>query len=477
MSSSSRGALLLGVLLVLVAARGAQHPARILAFAGSVGPDQTPLALERAMQALDDGNRVPAEVLLFGSGQALWPSVMVEPAEPSPSLVEELGRVMGQGATLGVHYRPTRLRGVDGPVTREALLASLGAMARSLDPQDTLLVLGAGHGELTPDGSGSEVLLWGADRLRVEDLTTLLDDVAPQARVALVIGHCFGGDLARIAFRGADPASPLAPRCGLFASPGDRLADGCGARRDDAPNFVELVSRALAQGDARLDLDGDGALSLVELHRHLLQTDRSINVPLLSSQSILRLHLEPAPLVQTRQIGEVLAHSSAPQAESLRLLARSLFVDDSATGGELRARLDGLGEAMQSAAAQRALLQEEQELSRQELVDRIAERWPSLLNAYRADFAATLHQAEPELAGLLDEDLAAATWYEVEQELQLLDRWQGEQELEQALLLRLVHALEEAVVLPLLEQEDPAWRHALQPVLDCEHAPLVRVRI
>src|SRR5690606_6693955 len=84
--------------------------------------------------------------------------------------------------------------------------------------------------------------------------------------------------------------------CGLFATTAEDEASGCDADPDRARqegfgvHFLSAL-RGLGRDGApleRADLDGDGAVSLLEAHAHARVAGASIDVPTLTSERFLR---------------------------------------------------------------------------------------------------------------------------------------------------------------------------------------------
>lgn len=475
-------AALIAVLAATALARPLPVPARaiVIAFGGSLGPDQTPLDMERALMPLTVGPALIADEVLFGDGDPHHPLVQVEPvAGRAPTLRELLGSIVGDPADLAADYRPPLLRRLTGANRHDLLLARVVTRAKSAAPGQPLLVVGVGHGGPPRSEADKPLLqLWGSDTLSVDELAAALDEQAPATSVALVLGHCFSGDFARISHRAADPAQPLAPRCALLATTASRTAAGCDPRTDSPQNFVELAARALASGDRAADLDRDGQLTLADLHGYLRMRDHTVDIPTLSSETLLHeaISLESDYPEQKQRVSAVGAKAPAVERTVIAALVQQLKLKPDTTLAGLDRRLaDVLAQIVDLTDSQQNATNRQQ-AARDEVVSAIAERWPQLLNPFRRDFESVLKRAEPELANELTTSALARRLQKTDDEVATLNDQLATLELQEALLTRLSSALENSIRWQRLRASDPAAMQALQTVLACEQAPLVSVR-
>lgn len=278
----------------------AGSPRWIAAAAGAL-PELNQVSLEQdialAAEVLGPGGR-----LLFGAGPDS-PSVQIlgPPSPPPPDpVVAALGDLFSPRGGRDVRYRRTRLAHAE-PATADNLLAALDH-ALATGPEPLLLYLG-GHGNIGELPRHNTVSLWAQSALSVADLASRLD--RSDRPVRLLVTTCFAGGFAELVFRGADEAQGPSPheRCGLFAAPWDLEATGCDPNPDRAAQegyglqLLEALRGHDRHGDAlpkgELDLDGDGAISLLEAHTRVRIASTSADVPTSTAERWLR-HAAPA---------------------------------------------------------------------------------------------------------------------------------------------------------------------------------------
>src|SRR5690606_16956277 len=185
----------------------------------------------------------------------------------------------------------------DGPASARAILDALEAAMD--DGDDALTVVLVGHGEGGETPRDSHFLTWGPGELWVEDVAAVLDEAAGHRPVRFVVTSCYSGGFAELAFESADPEKgAAADRCGFFATSWDRAASGCdpnperGAQEGYGIHFFHALRGEDRAGRplpmSELDLDGDGAISLLEAHTRARIASGSLDVPITTSERYLR---------------------------------------------------------------------------------------------------------------------------------------------------------------------------------------------
>lgn len=253
-----------------------------VALVGGVEPASTQISLA---QDLELAHRVLGTngIRLFGGGAEAF--VQVSAHSDDESLRHRLGRFFDP-RERDVRYVPGP--DANGPATFRAFLDVMNAAYAGEGP--LLLYLG-GHGEGGDRPADSLLRLWGGDALGVDDLGEILDSSPRPVRV--VHTACFGGGFADVLFRRGDPeAGPTdRERCGVFATAWDEEASGCDPDPDRArqEGYALHFFRALGSMDrhgrpARVDLDGDGRVSILEAHTRARIASRSLDVPTTTSE-------------------------------------------------------------------------------------------------------------------------------------------------------------------------------------------------
>ncbi len=331
-------------------------------------------------------------LVLFGGG----PSVLsVRESAPEPEAGDALfGRLaeVFDPRPRGARYRPTTLA-PDAPATAELVRE---AFARLLGrPGAPLLVYVAAHGEQGESPSENTLVLWGSTVLGPPDLGAILADPATVRPSRLVVTSCFGGGFADAVF---DPRAPegipvAGDHCGLFATDWDHVASGCDTDpvRSRQEGYALHVLAALRGRDrdghalarASIDLDGDGAIGLLDAHTHARIAGRSFDLPITTSDHYLRVWAERNPLDERVESGLADPHEDAVVA---------------ALGEELDARDVRIAEAVrdrlrdEAADADGALAEVEAQRDESFYGIRIEllERFPILDDPWHPEFQATL---------------------------------------------------------------------------------------
>ncbi|HEY8428171.1 MAG TPA: hypothetical protein VIL20_07345, partial [Sandaracinaceae bacterium] len=283
---------------------------------------------------------------------------------------------------------------------------------------------------------------------------------------------CYAGGFAELAFEGAsEERGPAATeRCGLFATTWDRAASGCdpnpdrGAQEGYGIHFLHALRGEDRDGRPlpreRLDLDGDGAISLLEAHARARIASGSLDVPVTTSERFLRavaaslppagLEVEP-PLPEERAVVAALTSRlglSRPEQAHERLAAMEAELER--LGGELDRIEDDLADAEEQLAA--ALLH----------------RWPVLGDPWHPRFASTLESERTAILAFLESSSEAARREELLDERDRLAERHDRLLVESAPVVRLVRALETIdLAAQLMRAGGEAWER-YEAFLACE---------
>jgi hypothetical protein len=388
-------------------------PPRAILIGGGAEPASTQVSIEQDLALARAILPVPS-VLLFASG-AHGLSVVESGEAPRPTLRTRLAAFFGARADFGASFRPTRLS-PDGPATAGHILDLLERAISMGD--DPLLVYWAGHGEQGEDPADNAVRVWGGFPITPLDLVDLLDGIAPHRMFRLVLTTCYGGGFADIVFEGADPAAGPSRdvRCGLFAAPWDDEASGCDPNPDRAAqegfglHFLNALRGRDREGHglpaSEVDLDGDGAVSLLEAHARARVRSGGIEVPTTTSERWLRA-----------SVADSAEGAVSEDLEAIGLLPEEAWVVERlgealglATGAEVANRLLDMDRKMNGVDA----LLAEAEMTADEAYAglRIAllERWPTLDDPWRSGFEALLERDAVMIGEALERSSAALTY-------------------------------------------------------------------
>ncbi len=380
-------------------------PLRSLIIGTGPEPGSTQISIEQDVGLAAEVLPGP-RALLFGGGRRAESVVEHRRAE-SPSLRSRLAALFGAPTDPDSTYRPTRLL-PDGPATSRHVLSALDrALAEGRGP---LLVYWAGHGEQGEAPQDNVVRLWGAFAITPTDLATALGRPSVQRSAQVVMTTCFSGGFAELVFEDADPGAGPSARvhCGLFAAPWDDEASGCDPdpERAHQEGFGLHFLNALRGRDRRgralpadeVDLDGDGAVSLLEAHAHARVSSLGIEVPTTSSERFLRAAFD--------ELGAEPASEAPPAA---RLLPEDAWVADrlgrelaARTLAEAEDRVESLDAAMEALDERLAEAEARADDAYYRLRIALLERWPALDDPWNPRFAADLERDGAAIAHALD---------------------------------------------------------------------------
>lgn len=430
-----RGARILGLALggLLVSVPTLSQSQSALIVGGGWGPEGTQVSIEAHVLALQSA--LPSGTpVLFAAGSATSPTVQVMSARPDEASAL-LGMVFDRPDNLGVRYRPSRVPDA-GRASKQVFLQAL-ATAQNNGPT---IVFAVGHGAPATEDMAATLELWGPrDRLTVPELAEAMDTTPKPQPVALVLGQCHSGAFTDLIFVGADPLASVADpvRCVLAAVPADREAAGCTPDINDpgAKAYIAAIAYAL-QHPELADFDKDRQLSLAEADTWARIHDRTVDVPVASSEAWLDLQFgERAPDITRLGLKDLLALANPNQTAVLQsVLPAEHRGQDPRTIAAVHETLRS--HALVLDAPLRTTLDLRDRVRRQ-VLDAVLNRWPELVNPYHERARALLAgpatevvafiRGRPELAQLRSLDLSIRALdnrlLELQRRAARLERW------------------------------------------------------
>jgi hypothetical protein len=284
--------------------------------------------------------------------------------------------------------------------------------------------------------------LWLDGAMTVKEFTALLDRLNRKVRVVLIMVQCHSGGFGGVLFPGGDVGPVLAEqvRAGFFATWSDRLAAGCTAdtREDDYKDYTTYFFAALA-GHTRAgrplppqtaDYDHDGRVSLAEAHAYVLLTSDTIDIPLCTSDVLLRQFSKTKDervkdLVTASPDFAALLDRATPERRAvLEGLAKQLDL----RGDDKVAAARTLAESIDR---QRKQLEQprrggrfsgapnpnrERDLLRNQIRARVLSRWPELATAYHPAAISALTTQADEIVQAIESHPAFKRWDALVQE-------------------------------------------------------------
>ncbi len=222
-----------------------------------------------------------------------------EQSECAPA-VRILAELMGDTDELTLAYRDHQLSGVTGAARINPVRRQMGRWAREMNAGDRLFVYATAHGGSSNDDNpyNTVLYLWGDDEITVGDFTKLLDRLPEGVTIVLVMVQCHAGGFSHAIFERGDQELGLAPqvRCGFFSQEHDKAAAGCTPDVDEADyqEYSTFFWAAIAgrsrtgQSIPLVDYDGDGKTSLAEAHAYAAIESDTIDMPIRTSDALLR---------------------------------------------------------------------------------------------------------------------------------------------------------------------------------------------
>ncbi len=329
---------------------------------GGPEPANNQVSLEKNVEffARTLSNRYPEPLdhrILFADGSASEPDLQYidEAAEISPAM-RWMTRILGEEYWIPLRYRNHHSRPSDQPADKAHLRAMMQSLAADLVAGDRLVVYVTAHGapalsdgmdDAHDDASSSRlstpehardtsILLWGGDEVRASELADWLDGFDPEVEVILVMVQCYSGGFAEVVFRESNRKFGMSdrPRCGFFSQRHDRAAAGCTAAVDErdyqeySSYFFAALNGLSRDGTTVIhaDYDEDNRVSLAEAHAYAIITSTTIDVPLKTSDVVLRnasriateADASDSPGVVASLLGSVFGRNSSPQSSRER---------------------------------------------------------------------------------------------------------------------------------------------------------------
>lgn len=197
-----------------------------------------------------------------------------------------------------ITYRNHAVPDIRGPLNPSSVREGIEDISKRLTSGDRLIVYVTAHGS---PGSGDDkmntsITCWQRKPINVRMLSNWLDNVPQDVPVVLVMAQCYCGGFANTLFDGGKPENGLSKgvRIGFFAQRHDLPAAGC---RPDIENDEEYSSYFWGAflGQSRTgkpaegaDTNHDGKVSFAEAHAYAVQVSTTIDIPLRSSDTLLR---------------------------------------------------------------------------------------------------------------------------------------------------------------------------------------------
>lgn len=374
------------VLLLGLCASPAKAQLRWIAAGGGSQPEFNQVSLEQDLQ-LAKRALGPRGKIMFAGGHGTDGVQVLDRRPRGDSLLRELGQLFQPRGGRDAHYRKVNLPGA-ARASVDDLLALLEKQLES--GTEPLLLYLATHGTKGEQRRENKIELWGGWSLSVSDLVRTLEGVETKRMLRVVVSACYSGGFAELAFTQAEENSSATTqnRCGLFAATWDRESSGCDpnpdrrAQRGFTIHFLNALQSKDRHGKhlsgRKVDLDGDGQVTLLEAHARARIASESFDVPTTTSERWLRVKAPAGPAVAPVELPE--------EDAVIAGLTRRLGLDRASA----RVELDTLEYRLEEVDEQLGAALEASDAAYWGLAIDLLERWPVLDDPYHPDFARTV---------------------------------------------------------------------------------------
>lgn len=237
-------------------------------------------------------------ITLFGSGTDLTCNDIVTKDEKFTFEEILFSSFFHANRNADCSYHHNSISDLTGPATRIELEDQLQLLSDQKPKTLRFYFTGhgsSGRGDDSPEFSNNVMDLWNDEQMNVQELTSLLDQLAPETHTQIVMVQCFSGGFSQINFAGGKLSGELTShnRCGFFSQLKDRFAAGCTPdlknREEYSPYFFSALSGTTEGGrSVNADYNRDGRVTSNEAHAFVIISEDSIDVPITTSSQLLR---------------------------------------------------------------------------------------------------------------------------------------------------------------------------------------------
>ncbi len=423
----------------------------LLTFGGGPSPDYNQISLEKNVQFLQhlltdlNLSAIPHDIYFADGGSPYHIVKYLAPGDPAQDLAAEIAD-LANNADIDERYEPVSLKNLAGPSTHDALTHWFSTTGKSLHPGDHLLFYFTGHGGGGGDDSprlsngprNTTMEMWDSNPVTVRQFITELDKLDPAVDVTLIMVQCHAGGFANVLYNDGDFHKGLSPhpRCGFFATTAPRLAAGCtpemneDAYQDFSTHFFAALAGKTRTGKPvdKPDYDKKGFTSFTDAFTYALLNDDTIDIPLTTSDQLLRDFSHPRTSQETTDLletnanySDLLANATPAQRAALDGLSQKLAL----TGEDRIAKANALARDLQSQrntlARQRRRIDNEDNAARNRLHDALLRRYPELGIANHPDSPAILTKEHDAISRFFDSSHDYKTWHDDDQKRNDID--------------------------------------------------------
>lgn len=510
----ARAAIAFSVLAMVLSPRASAKDF-VLTIGGGYAPSGNQVSLEKNVQFFTDVlQRTHSgdyqHTIFFADGHDPARDVQyLTPHTDSAEAEELLALVFHEHDHFFERYRNHQLPRESEAATGRNISAWFAEVGSQIGADDRLLIYVTAHGGKSRDERdpyNTVLHLWSKDDLTMRELSGKLNELPPEVPVVIVMVQCYSGGFSRLLFNGGDPQRGMVSRsiCGFFATTHDRVAAGCTPQINEADyheyssGFWAAISGRTRTGKPleRPDYNNDGKTSFAEAHAYVVIHSDTIDRPVKTSDTFLRVfsELQPdeLPLVSNESEGQTTtARPVAPLTVGTpidELLAAAGPADRAVIQGlSERLNLDGTDRAIAAGRLDEAIDDQRDSLRRQRrrqerqanwLRERIEgdvlRQWPELAGDWNPAGRRFVRKKPREIIELIKSHKQYKRWQEARSKRDALDDQLTNLECKAVKCQRLIYRIESVVLahnLPLVASDEIvgeylALRAAEQGTLD-----------
>jgi len=224
-----------------------------------------------------------------------------DPNYSVPFINQVLAELFGNSKTVSHQYRSNNLR-PNGPSSIQSIDQWFEKRKEHISPTNNLIYF-TGHGGkgATKTPHNTTAYLWSNGRLKVTDFVKKLDQLPLNQSTILIMVQCYSGGFANVIFEDGDPDKNFTghARAGFFSTIQSRVAAGCtpdireANYREYSTSFWEALCGFSRIGKKinKPDYNADGKTSLMEAHSYVCIHSKTIDIPLKTSDVLLRKYM------------------------------------------------------------------------------------------------------------------------------------------------------------------------------------------
>ena len=218
-------------------------------------------------------------------------------SKPTPA-IKALSDIFRLQTDEELVYRNHQVPNISGGIRSSDIREGLKSIGAQLAAGDRLFIYVTAHGGAArnKESFNTSITCWGNKPLQMTEFSDWLDELPKEVTVVSVMAQCYCGGFANTIFEAGDEEEGFAKnlRCGFFAQQADLPAAGC---RPDVENDEEyssyfwgafLGSSRTGKPVGTVDCNNDGRVSLAEAHAYAVLAGETTDIPLRSSETILR---------------------------------------------------------------------------------------------------------------------------------------------------------------------------------------------